>query len=138
MLSGALLLGREKKIFLYKRIVRVLFPLISWSIVYSIWNDHWSGREFDLFQFIVSVFSRPVMFHLWFIYMMIGIYLVFPLGNIVYLALNENKKMAIYLFCLWLTVNALAVYSPIEILKYFHLYDVLGWHGYFIVPCWVG
>ncbi|MDD3120454.1 MAG: acyltransferase family protein, partial [Candidatus Gracilibacteria bacterium] len=78
MLSGMLLLGSEKEFNLRKRASRIVIPLICWSIVYIMaywWNDH----SVNILKSVVKIFRGPVAEHLWFPYMLFGLYLLTPL-----------------------------------------------------------
>lgn len=82
MISGVLLLddSREESLleFYRKRMVRVGVPLVSWTIVYlgvRSFVDHerlTAGRVFEL------IITADPYYHLWFLYMMVGLYLVTP------------------------------------------------------------
>jgi len=83
MVSGALLLdsAREESIrdFYRKRMIRVGVPLVSWTIVYlcvRAFVDHeqlTAGRIFEL------ILTANPYYHLWFLYMIAGLYLVTPI-----------------------------------------------------------
>ena len=82
MISGALLLdnAREESLpeFYRKRMVRVGVPLVSWTIIYlgvRSFVDHerlTAGRIFEL------IVTADPYYHLWFLYMIVGLYLVTP------------------------------------------------------------
>lgn len=83
MLSGALLLGRDESIirFFSRRVRRVLVPLIVWSVAYLYWARFFRGREFELASLPGRLVDGPVAFHLWFFYMVLGLYLLTPVLN---------------------------------------------------------
>lgn len=88
MLSGALLLGREEPAEnSWKRMFRIVLPLLFWSIVYYLWNLYYMGTEFELYE----IFWVPTEAHLWYLYALIPIYLVLPFFQI--LIRNLNLKM---------------------------------------------
>jgi surface polysaccharide O-acyltransferase-like enzyme len=82
MISGALLLGpsREEPLleFYRKRMVRVGVPLVSWTLVYlgvrGVLDEErlTAGRVFEL------IITADPYYHLWFLYMILGLYLVTP------------------------------------------------------------
>lgn len=82
MISGTLLLdpSREEppREFYRKRMIRVGVPLVVWSIVYLlvrafIDKEHLTaGRVFQL------ILTADPYYHLWFLYMIVGLYLVTP------------------------------------------------------------
>lgn len=82
MISGALLLdsSREEPLreFYRKRMVRVGVPLVSWTIVYlcvRAFADHEQLTAGRIFELIIT--ANPY-YHLWFLYMIAGLYLVTP------------------------------------------------------------
>lgn len=87
MLTGALLLPKKMDIqdFLKRRLVRVVYPLIFWSIIYiafTLIEKSLHGESLNLFRYakyIYTALMRGSSFHLWYIYMIIGIYLFVPI-----------------------------------------------------------
>ena len=83
MLSGALLLGKEEplKVFLQRRMQRVLIPFLVWSVVvYAIlfWQD--GGRSLTSFvcSYTVKSLTEGVYGIYWYVYMLIGLYAITP------------------------------------------------------------
>jgi surface polysaccharide O-acyltransferase-like enzyme len=82
MISGALLLNtsREEPLgeFYRKRMTRVGAPLVIWTVVYLfvrafVDKEHLTaGRVFEL------IITADPYYHLWFLYMIVGLYLVTP------------------------------------------------------------
>jgi len=84
MLSGALMLDEAKNITKehYKRyILRLLLLLYSWSLIYAVIYDLISplvlGEEISVIQFLDTFFTG--YFHLWYLFMTLGLYLLTPL-----------------------------------------------------------
>jgi surface polysaccharide O-acyltransferase-like enzyme len=82
MISGALLLddsrGEPLREFYKKRLYRVGVPLVSWTIVYlgvRGFVDHERLTAARVFELIIT--ADPY-YHLWFLYMILGLYLVTP------------------------------------------------------------
>jgi surface polysaccharide O-acyltransferase-like enzyme len=80
MISGALNLDPSKNDraveFFRKRVSRVLVPLVFWSIVYSIINARENG--FGPIAVLSALVRGEPSRHLWYLYMMIGLYLYTP------------------------------------------------------------
>jgi len=84
IISGYLLLPikTDYKIFFKKRITKVIFPFFYFCIFYDIY--HFAKGEFDWKQFLLHI---PQIFlnygtylgHLWYIYMILGLYLFMPI-----------------------------------------------------------
>ncbi len=53
VLTGALMLGKQSdynnlKAFLYKRVIKIVIPLIGWSIIYSLYFVYWNDQSLDV------------------------------------------------------------------------------------------
>lgn len=134
MLSGALLLGKEtslKKTTI--RIVRVLIPLVVWSLIYSFLNSYWTKTPFNFVASLVSLTHAPAMYHLWFVYMIIGLYLILPFLRPLTDAIIYNRALALYFFSLWFIINSITVYFPLNIIPLLQLSGFLSVSGYFIL-----
>ena len=107
MLSGALLLSKDYKIsvFLKKRLVRLLIPFIFWSFAYianSLINDFEAGIRPGFWEITRNIFLQlrdGSSGHLWYIYMIIGLYLFIPIiGKWVR---NATEKELLYFLGIW-------------------------------------
>lgn len=107
MISGALLLRKQEsyQVFFSKRLTRVFLPLLFWTIVYEIkiaidFVNAGGSFSFDaIYPVLKNPFEGPVYEHLWFLYMITGMYLVTPFLRKVVRILNKQDRM--YLFWLW-------------------------------------
>jgi surface polysaccharide O-acyltransferase-like enzyme len=139
MLSGALLIGYSPDIQLQrmrKRQVRVIVPLVFWSFIY-LGRSFWREKPFPLFEALGLMLKAPVMYHLWFIYMIIGIYLLLPLLSVISEALLQNQRLAVYTFALWFLINSVPIYYPTSLLGWLTLTGFLSWAGLFIIGYYV-
>jgi len=60
--------------FLRRRAVRILIPMLLWTVVYAlVW-----GEPIDNFKGLLLNFNYAAG-HLWFVYMLVGVYLIMPL-----------------------------------------------------------
>ena len=113
MISGALLLSKEETYgsFFKKRFVRVLIPLVFWTIIYETkiaieFYINNPSAEFDvatLYTVLKNPIAGPVYDHLWFLYMIIGMYLVTPFLRRIIPVLR--KQDLFYLLGLWIFSN---------------------------------
>ena len=82
MISGKLLLGsaREEPYlqFLWRRMSRLLPPFFVWSMIYAFQESRLQGADFSLSDSLLQFLRGPTEFHLWFMYMILGVYLVAP------------------------------------------------------------
>lgn len=84
LLTGWLLLSPERReepigTFLWRRLGRVALPLVTWSLLAWEWlaiRDHHPARWAD---FGLQFLNGPVFYHLWYVYLLLGLYLVIPL-----------------------------------------------------------
>lgn len=84
MLSGALLLGKQEHIlqFFRKRFKRILTPFILWSLlIYTILYIQDGGRSIHQFllTYIYKTLTTGVYGIYWYIYLIIGLYLITPI-----------------------------------------------------------
>lgn len=104
MISGALLLNKNEPIssFLTKRFSRVFPPLVFWSCFYLAWltyngvvNQNW----------ISAILAGPTMYHLWYLYAIIGLYALVPLLRRFYQ--NSTFAEKLWVLSLWFIVGSL-------------------------------
>ncbi len=102
MISGALLLDPEKessiKIFYNKRLNKVFVPFIFWAILYIMWKDMFEGKLFSPLSAFNDLITGNVYFHLWFLYIILGLYLITPLLKIYIKKASGTIK---YFLILW-------------------------------------
>lgn len=140
MLSGFLLLGKDYELdyFLKRRFSRVVVPALFWMAIYSYYNFMAKGSPASIAEAIRGIVERPVHYHLWFIYLIIGLYLVYPILRPWVRGAKEQDYW--YFFIAW-TVGALIykilwVFSGISIGIYFELFT--NNCGYFVLGYYLG
>ncbi|SAI43181.1 integral membrane protein [Bordetella ansorpii] len=91
MVSGALLLdpARSQDIrgFYSRRVARILAPLAFWTLFYLAWRtalDWWDDGRLDFSYWPRKVAEGAPYYHLWYLYMIVGLYLFAPLVRILY------------------------------------------------------
>ena len=111
VLSGAFLLRPDRAItikeLLLKRLPKLIIPLICWSIIYILFKtiDYKEPlSSINIKEQIKIFYQGPVAYHLWFLYMMIGVYLAWPIIN-VYIK-SASEKNILYFLMLWLITNS--------------------------------
>lgn len=117
MLTGALLLPKAYEIgeFLKKRFLRIILPFLFWSVVYIVFTYYvklTSNHEMSRLEIItwsLDLLRSGTSPHLWYIYMIIGIYLITPI--ISKWAQNCKENEIIYFLIIWLA--ALILNQPI-------------------------
>lgn len=110
MISGYLLLPMKSTTseFFKKRFTRILYPFVVWCILYALYYMAYRGDT--LTQALINIAHIPVNFgvevgHLWYIYMLIGLYLMIPVIS-PWLSSCSKKEMQTYL-ALWLLTTLL-------------------------------
>lgn len=101
MLSGASFLDPEKEVTVRsiwsKNIFRMFLAFVVWSILYAVYN-HISGQDAHT-DWIEMLFTGH--FHLWFLPMIMGIYMLLPLLR----AISRNLKGTAYVFFISLIMS---------------------------------
>lgn len=83
LVSGLFLLdGRKREplgLFVKKRVMKVLIPFVFWGLVYVQVKARVQGTHPSALGFLSELVTGPVYTHFWFIYMILGLYVVTPL-----------------------------------------------------------
>jgi surface polysaccharide O-acyltransferase-like enzyme len=107
MLTGMLVISKEYEIveYLRRKVIRIVVPLLFWSILYIMLNLsilYFTGVNLTLEVIFKSIFSQlrsGSSFHLWYVYMIIGIYLFLPI--ISKWIKNCNDREILYFLLVW-------------------------------------
>lgn len=107
MVSGALLLPVQESpgSFFRKRFQRIFVPFIVWTAVYLLWKKAFYRPELGLSLSMEMVLNANVWLHLWFFYILIGLYLMTPVFRI--FTANAGRKEMGYLLALWFALGSL-------------------------------
>lgn len=133
MVSGALLLAKPIDFStLKRRLFKLIIPLIVWSIVYLVLLS-FTDPNFNLTASVLRAPIKPVIYHLWFLYAMIGLYICLPL--IAPMIQAARPSQLYYGLGLWVLASSiipmlepfLAVKSSIE------LSTMAGYMGYMVL-----
>lgn len=116
MMSGALLLNsKEESLFQFyvKRFSKVAIPLIIYSLFYLfMFNYRWSLFSPNiLIQSLLAIFKGPIFYHLWFVYTLLGLYVITPFLKIMLQALSD--KLLINLMITILILRFISIYIPV-------------------------
>jgi len=133
MISGSLLLGRQFEIkdFLKNRLGKIIPPFLFWSLLYSLVNRYvYTNEPFNLAKITKDVFYGSE-YHLWFVYSLIGIYLITPIFQ-KWIGFSKKEDITyfliVWIFTLILSIPGANIYFPKINLTYFS-----GFLGYFIL-----
>jgi surface polysaccharide O-acyltransferase-like enzyme len=138
MISGALLLSREYELgdFLKKRLSRIVIPFLFWSLVYIaylFYNEEiaYSGDFWITVKQVLHLLKYGSSYHLWYVYMLIGLYLIIPILS--KFVRNATEKEMLYFLLVWFVVMLigqpyLSRFKPQLDLRYFE-----GFIGYLVL-----
>lgn len=133
MLSGALLLNSYSPpaVFLRKRFSRILFPFIFWCLTYSLLQvalktgELWQMSALEYLRlFWAQLLGDDISYHFWYVYMILGLYVVIPfIGGIIRRA--SHTKLLAFTGFWFLMVLCLDLFA-----RNFKVPDVLRYFGY--------
>lgn len=120
MTSGALLLDEEKqfsiKDLFSKRLPQIVFLLIAWSAIYAVGYNIaiplLKGESISIKSFIASFALGH--YHLWYLYMQIGLYLALPFLRAIVCKKNKNLVL-LYLVISLLTQFTIPVIKAVSL-----------------------
>lgn len=139
MISGALLLSKDYTLenFLKKRFYRILPPFLFWSVLYIIhklWKLTNQGVAVDLIyalKFAGTQLLNGSMYHLWFVYVILGLYLFVPIIR-KWIKVASQKEilffLVIWVISMLFQYTFFKSYKPHIDLRYFS-----GYLGYMVL-----
>jgi surface polysaccharide O-acyltransferase-like enzyme len=136
MLSGALLLTRahENLGVFVRRISKVGIPLIAWTFLYTGWRVFLHSDAFDLktvLRHLLNGLSDPVYPHLWFLYLILGLYILVPILSV--FLNNASRQIQLYFYVLWIFSTVIQPLAERSIPIGLNLSPVTGYVGYFVL-----
>lgn len=139
LLSGSLLLNPAKDVTIKelftKRLSKLVIPLVFWSAFYMVFY-HYFDKTYPSASFLYylkAFYSVPLVFHFWFLYMMTGIYLAYPIINLFIRSATESQVL--YFIVVWFTANCILGIIDItfETANNIELHIFTGYIGYFVL-----
>ena len=139
MISGRFFLDPERTVTvkrMFNAIIRLCIAFVIWDLIYQMYYII-SGTYSDLNWkgIIMQAIEGP--YHFWYIYMMIGVYLLIPFLR----KITENKTLMEAFIILFLMFEFLTNYGPVipvvgpiisKLLNYASFHFALGYTGYFV------
>ncbi len=129
MISGALLLNPEKEFsvrkFYKKNILRIIIAFAIWSAIYVVY-DFVVRRQSLSFLDVLTIFIKGE-YYMWFLYMLIGLYLITPILRLI----TKNRNLMQYFLILGIGIsfvlpgastlaNVIATTTGAEVAKHLH------------------
>ncbi len=132
MISGALFLDSNKiiklKTFFNKNILRIATAIITWSFIFAIYQFLTVDRYHQLSSIVgLSIIGH---YHLWFLYLILGIYLTIPIFKLV----SKNRIIIRYYLIISFIITFILP-AAIEIIKVIipqNIFLIFNSHPYFI------
>jgi surface polysaccharide O-acyltransferase-like enzyme len=134
ILSGYLLLDKqeEDRVFFSKRFYKVLIPLLAWSIIYMLYKTNYDISILFSTVFVKQLLAEDVYFHLYFLYIIIGLYVITPLLRRI--LAHATMSDVYYYLIIWFMVTP--VIQLVAIFGYYINLPVeaaTGYLGYYIL-----
>lgn len=135
MISGALLLEKERKLNLKKRLIRIIIPMVFWGIFYYLFNLYSMGyiHTFSIYDMVSELLLGTTSYHMWYLYMLFGLYLSLPIIKIFINSASKNDIEYFIVICfvisgiLPLITKFLGVDVNLKV-------TIFGWEvGYFVL-----
>ncbi|MCC8406080.1 MAG: acyltransferase family protein [Rickettsia endosymbiont of Ecitomorpha arachnoides] len=138
LLSGVLALQNTMPIEkLWHKVKRLLIPLIFWSILYKYWVYYNIGKKFNIFSVLNSIIREPAMYHLGFVYYMLGVCLLFPILALIVNEMIKDTKFACYFLILWFVINGVNSYYFLSITNWMAISNFLNYSGYAVLGAYL-
>lgn len=97
MLSGYLLLDKNRVTTVSKQLNRAFFrifvPLVFWVLVYLYWRHFWYYREEFNLSYILELFLSSKVFHLYYLFIILGLYLITPYLKKILIRYSNLQKL---------------------------------------------
>lgn len=147
MISGVFFLDPNKNIskkdIFYKYIKRILIALIFWGLLYGLINlfiksfiNHEKIVSYNFIEIFLKIVFGPPWYHLWFLYLIIGLYILTPIFRI--FILNSKKEDIEYLLILFFifglflpTIKYILIAINTKYNINFSIIELTGYAGYF-------
>lgn len=132
MISGILLIKTniDPANFYRKKLPKAVAALLTWSFFYYIfYNDDLSFNGF-----LNKIFTGLAMYHLWYLYFLIGMYVITPIISFAYYSMNEKQKLSIFIIIMLLfQLNIIKSLTGINIQSKFNLDSIVSLSWYMFI-----
>ena len=132
MLSGCFLLDIKNSDFsiFYKKTLKIFLQTIFWSFIYILVFKFIMHQDLNIFKSFIKSLTSEQVGHLWYMYPLIGLYILTPFISKIYNALNIREKkilLAIVFFIpLLLSTIQIKFWDLITIPKFAIFFPELG------------
>jgi surface polysaccharide O-acyltransferase-like enzyme len=116
MISGYFLLDPRKSLdlhsYYHRRVQRLAWPLLAWTMLYlgiSAYDAMLAGRPTSLAAMAIGVIKGAPYYHLWYLYMVPGLYLVAPFVKAATDHMSPGELIAAVATCFAFTILSAAI-----------------------------
>ena len=137
MVTGALLLVPSKAnegldVFFKKRFTRIGLPTVFWGVAYFLWDIYVENQKVTQGFIVQGILTGPYL-QFWYIYMIIGLYLLTPFLRII--VAHANQQLFKYFFVVWFAMTTIPPFIKL-FTKYTidtNILTIPAFVGYFIL-----
>lgn len=134
--SGAMLLRPEKNnidtfSLLALRLKKIGIPLLFWSMFYEV-HLILNGSEKNFMMIIQDFLSGDVMYHLWFLYMLMSLYIISPVLCEIKIKIGKYFFLVWIIFCVIFLIRNIYHFSVSTYIFYISPYVCYFFLGYWI------
>lgn len=107
MLSGAFLINKKNTDvgIVVKKVIKILLQTLIWTLIYQLVFKFILKSDINIIEIMIKSLTSSQVGHLWFMYPLIGIYILLPFISKLYLSLNiKEKKILLLLVCIIPTI----------------------------------
>ncbi len=138
ILSGVLLLDPAKAdepllVFFKKRFARIGIPMIFWTIAYFVWTYYVRGGQVTPENFLGGLLGGSYG-HLWFLYLLVGLYSVTPVLRVIVKYLDRQKFT--YFLAVWFGGTIFVPFMKVFLPNVSYnpvMFVFTGWTGCFVL-----
>jgi surface polysaccharide O-acyltransferase-like enzyme len=140
MLSGYLLLSKDYPLFsfLQKRFTRIVVPAMFWMGAYLLYGHLAKNDPASIGQALRYMVIGPVHYHLWFIYLILGLYLVYPVLRPWARSASERDLLYFLVLCAIGTWGYKLLYTFFDLPIGINFELVTNNCGYFVLGYYLG
>ena len=140
MLTGALLLAPSKNeeigVFFKKRFARIGLPFVFWAVAYFLWDIYVENQQVSTGFFVQGILTGPY-FQFWYLYMLMGLYLLTPILRLI--VAQASEKLFRYFLAIWFVgvslVPLITTFSSYDVNP--NLFAIPGYVGYFVLGAYL-
>lgn len=131
MISGALLLGKQEEIgvFYRKRLSRLVIPFLVWGLFYAVYWQKTVDHDIRPVSAVLTVLQGPSFYHLWYLYMLIGLYLITPFMRILMQHIEKRQLEIMLLIWILFSIVLPHLYAESALWFNFPFRFGFGFHG---------